>query len=98
MNKSCNALNLIELPTAEARRLKWEEGRVKYGDEFVGHPVLELDYELLDGMNYVEECRRRGYSMPCMQLVLRGLRWWVQRIWRRKRLWEHDTNTAAVRP
>jgi hypothetical protein len=87
MNKSCNTLNLIDLPTAEARRLKWEVGRAKYGREFVGHPILELNYELLDGMNYCEEGRRQGYrGVGIVRVALWCMRWWVQRIWRKQAL------------
>ena len=82
MNKSTSELNLIDLPTPEARRLKWEAGRAKYGREFAGHPILELDYELLDGMNYCDEGRLQGYrGLGIVCVALRCMRWWVQRLW-----------------
>ena len=83
MNRSTATIHLIDLPTPEACRLKWEAGRAKYGREFAGHPILELDYELLDGMNYCDEGQRQGYRrLGVVRLVLRIARWWVRRIWR----------------
>ena len=87
MNRSTATIHLIDLPTPEACRLKWEAGRAKYGREFAGHPILELDYELLDGMNYCDEGRRQGYrGLGIAYLVLRGVRCWVRWIWRRRRV------------
>ncbi len=54
---------LIHLPIEEARAAKWRRGREQYGPVFMGHPLEELDEELLDAMNYAEEAARRGLPM-----------------------------------
>lgn len=54
---------LIHLPIDEARAVKWRRGRERYGSAFIGHPLEELDEELLDAMNYAEEATRRGFEM-----------------------------------
>ncbi|MEN6533917.1 MAG: hypothetical protein ABFD89_09660 [Bryobacteraceae bacterium] len=60
--------DLIELPVAEAKRLKHEIGRLKYGgDQFVGNPLVELFDECLDGMNYCDECIRRGLPLQTIK-------------------------------
>ncbi len=51
---------LAELSIDEARREKWRVGREKYGRQFVGDPLEELDSELIDAMNYVDEAERQG--------------------------------------
>ncbi|MGA3026957.1 MAG: hypothetical protein ABSF98_19545 [Bryobacteraceae bacterium] len=45
------AEKLIHLPIEEARAAKWRRGREQYGPFFIGHPLEELDEELLDAMN-----------------------------------------------
>ncbi len=41
----------VKLDTALQRR--WQEGRKEYGGtDFVGHPLVELHEEILDGINY----------------------------------------------
>lgn len=64
---------LISMPIAEARQVKWAAGRVKFGPEFVGDPLEELDSELIDAMNYVEEAERRGLYLPGLQDSLRAM-------------------------
>lgn len=55
---------LITLRLEEARRAKWEAGRLVHGDgPFVGHPVEELYAELVDGLNYTVVAREHGYRM-----------------------------------
>lgn len=44
--------DLIDLPIEQARRIKWEVGRAKYGPEFEDDWLLEADGEFLDGANY----------------------------------------------
>jgi hypothetical protein len=67
------AENLIRLPIEEARAAKWRRGRQQYGPVFVGHPLEELDEELLDAMNYAEEAARRGFPMVGIPEDLREL-------------------------
>jgi hypothetical protein len=57
------AEKLIHLPIEEARAAKWRRGRERYGPVFRGHPLEELDEELLDAMNYAEEAARWGFPM-----------------------------------
>ncbi len=57
------AEKLIHLPIEEARAAKWRRGQEQYGPVFIGHPLEELDEELLDAMNYAEEAARRGFPM-----------------------------------
>jgi hypothetical protein len=64
----------INLDTDAAARLKWSRGREKYGDAFVGHPLLELDEELLDALNYVTEAERQGWDLGSMGTFLRLFR------------------------
>lgn len=64
----------ILLPLAEARRIKWQKGRDKYGPKFVGDPLEQLDEELLDAMNYVQEFESRGYTLRGANEVLSRLR------------------------
>lgn len=63
---------LIDLPIHVARMRKWEEGRKKYGPVFVGHPLEQFDFEMLDALNYIDEAGRQGYSQERLELV-RGL-------------------------
>ena len=65
---------LISISTEEARRRKWEEGRARHGSEFVGHPLLELDEELLDALNYCDEALRQGYDVEEIRCALFPLR------------------------
>ena len=67
------AEKLIHLPIEEARAAKWRRGRDQYGPVFIGHPLEELDEELLDAMNYAEEAARRGFPMAGIAEDLRDL-------------------------
>jgi hypothetical protein len=67
------AEKLIHLPVEEARAAKWRRGREQYGPAFIGHPLEELDEELLDAMNYAEEAARRGFPMMGIPEDLRHL-------------------------
>ena len=67
------AEKLIHLPIEEARAAKWRRGRAQYGPDFIGHPLEELDEELLDAMNYAEEAARRGFPMAGIAEDLRRL-------------------------
>jgi len=64
---------LIHLPIEEARAAKWRRGREHYGPVFIGHPLEELDEELLDAMNYAEEAARWGFPMAGIGEDLRHL-------------------------
>jgi len=57
------AEQLIHLPIEEARAAKWRRGREQYGPVFVGHPLEQLDEELLDALNYAEEAAQQGFPM-----------------------------------
>jgi hypothetical protein len=72
-------VRLIDLPTDEARAIKWQLGREKYGPDFVGDPLEELDAELLDAMNYAEEAARQGYDVGLIPSRLQVLRCEVRR-------------------
>ena len=67
------AEKLIHLPIEEARAAKWRRGREQHGPVFIGHPLEELDEELLDAMNYAEEAARRGFPMVGISEDLRHL-------------------------
>jgi len=66
-------MKLIHLPIERARAVKWQRGRERYGPVFIGHPLEELDEELLDAMNYAEEGARRGFPMGGILEDLRRL-------------------------
>jgi hypothetical protein len=76
------AEKLIHLPIEEARAAKWRRGRQQYGPVFIGHPLEELDEELLDAMNYTEEAARRGFPMAGTVADLRRLCERVRAIYR----------------
>lgn len=61
----------LDIDAAKAE--KWARGREKYGPVFVGHPLEQLDDELIDAMNYCEEAERRGYPMEEISKALRRL-------------------------
>lgn len=67
------AEKLIHLPIEAARAAKWRRGRERYGPVFIGHPLEELDEELLDAMDYAEEAVRRGFPMAGIAEDLRRL-------------------------
>ena len=48
------------LTVDEAMWAKWQAGRQKYGEEFVGDPIQELYAEYIDALNYFNEIERRG--------------------------------------
>lgn len=80
----------IHLPIDEALASKWERGAERYGTEFVGHPLEELDEELLDAINYVREAERQGWYMGGMDGSLRRLRDLVRGVY-------HQTPSAPGR-
>lgn len=45
----------------------------------MGHPLLELDEELLDAMNYCAEAKRQGWNLDSTASLLRVLRETVKR-------------------
>jgi hypothetical protein len=57
------AEKLIHLPIEQARAAKWRRGRQQYGPVFIGHPLEQLDEELLDAMNHAEEAERLAFPM-----------------------------------
>lgn len=71
------AEKLIHLSIEEARDAKWRRGREQNGTVFIGHPLEELDEELLDAMNYGEEAARWGFPMAG---TVEDLRWLCERI------------------
>lgn len=78
---------LIRLRIEDARRAKWEAGRIAHGHgPFVGHPVCELFSELVDGLNYNEAARAQGYHMADIGDRLVVLAEEVQRIPRERAL------------
>lgn len=44
----------------DAKKRKWEIGRVKYGDKFVGHPLLHAYEEVIDLSNYIDHALEAG--------------------------------------
>ena len=66
--------NYIEMSTAEACRVKWEAGQKIYGKEFVGHPLVQLDEELIDALNYIDEAERWGIAMGDCASTIRAIR------------------------
>ena len=55
------ALELLDMEPVDAARARWEDGRVRYGDDWHGrHPLLEAYLEGVDQVNYLEESYRRG--------------------------------------
>jgi hypothetical protein len=82
---------LLGLTIDQARDLRWRNGRVQYGGSaFVGHPLIKLDEELLDAMNYVGEARRKGFAVDGIEERIfevcedvRSLSW-CERVWERK--------------
>ena len=64
---------LVRLPIEEARVAKWRQGRERYWPVFIGHPLEELDEELLDAMNYAEEASQRGFHVAGIGEDLRRL-------------------------
>jgi hypothetical protein len=53
---------LIHLPIEEARAAKWRRGRESYGPLSIGHPLEELDEELLDAHELRGRVRTAGLS------------------------------------
>jgi hypothetical protein len=56
-----------------AKEEKWRRGRIKYGPVFVGHPLEQLDDELIDALNYADEAAKRGYDMGGVSVGLRAI-------------------------
>lgn len=74
--KPNGARALLSQPLESAARIKWDRGREEYGgDDWVGdHPLVELHDELLDGLNYAAEARRRfGAPVLDIETRLRGI-------------------------
>jgi len=71
----------IHMPTDEALKAKWARGAEQYGAAFVGHPLLELDEELLDAINYVAEAERQGWEIGEVRPWLLAIREGVRRIY-----------------
>jgi hypothetical protein len=67
-------MSYVHLETEEALVAKWKRGEEQYGTVFVGHPLLELDEELLDAINYVAEAERQGWQIPGARRLLFYLR------------------------
>ena len=76
------ASQLINLPFEDACLIKWQRGRAKYGEEFVGHPLEQLFGELVDGKNYCDEATRQGYDVEWIPETLRRLALRVQKLHR----------------
>jgi hypothetical protein len=74
------AEKLIHLPIEEARAAK--AGPEQHGPVFIGHPLEELDEELLDAMNYTEEAARGGFPMVGIPEGLRQLCEQIRAIYR----------------
>jgi len=53
---------MTHLSIEEAMKEKWRLGQIKYGKKFVGHPLEELDDELIDAMNYCNVALQWGYD------------------------------------
>lgn len=68
-----NNKRLIDLPIEEARAVKWQRGREKYGPDFVGDPLEELDGEMLDSLNYIDEAERRGLYLADVRAAVLGI-------------------------
>ena len=66
-----NKPRLIDLSLDEGRLIKWKIGRETYGPVFVGHPLEQLNDEILDAYNYCEEARRWGYDLGNAEAFLR---------------------------
>ena len=77
-------LNYINMPTREALEAKWARGEEQYGKTFVGHPLEELDEELLDAMNYVAEAERQRWLLPGFRARLRTMREELQEVYRER--------------
>ena len=71
----------IGMDTAEALKAKWARGAEQYGAKFVGHPLLELDEELLDALNYVAEAERQGWPIGQARPWLSAIREAVRRVY-----------------
>lgn len=61
---------MTQLSIEEAKKEKWRLGQIKYGPIFVGHPLEQLDDELIDAMNYCEEAERQGYNIDFIYSML----------------------------
>lgn len=71
----------IHLPLEAACAEKWKTGAAKHGDVFQGHPLVELDNELIDAINYALEAKSRGWNVPMKSIrTLEALRFSVQEL------------------
>ena len=90
-------MDYIESSTDEALKAKWARGAERYGSKFVGHPLKELDEELLDAINYVAEAERQGWLMQDMAETLRSMREWVRRVYLRTPEAPEGNRNAGIR-
>lgn len=54
---------LLALPVEVARKRKFDKGRAEHGPIFKLDPLVEMDQELLDSLNYCDEAERRGHCI-----------------------------------
>jgi len=64
---------MTNLSIEEAKKEKWRLGQIKYGPEFIGHPLEQLDDELIDAMNYCDVASRWGYDVEFIHNLLKQL-------------------------
>lgn len=77
--------NLAALPLRVAQEVKWQRGRAQYGGEgFVGDPLEELFLEMLDALNYCEECMSRGMDLAGAYRDIRRIARRVRRLMRQR--------------
>lgn len=55
---------LIYKTIETAMRIKWAAGQRKYGTEFVGHPLEQADFELIDTLNYIKVAMQKRIIYP----------------------------------
>jgi len=80
---------MIELDLQEARRQKWDLGRLRHGPgPFRGHPGEEAFEECVDLLNYLEEWKRQGASAAEIDRLVTAVERWalvIQSMVRRER-------------
>ena len=55
-------------------QVRWQQGREKFGEEWVGRePLVEAYEELLDAINYFREHQRRHGSAPWLDKAMADL-------------------------
>lgn len=65
---------LISFPFDEARAIKFQIGRAEHGPVFLNHPVVEIDMELIDAVNYAEEAIKQGYDKTALETIISKLK------------------------